>query len=142
MTQTAKLHDGRVLSFPDSHTPDQIKSHVKAVLKKESESANKGDKQHGEKVRAIQDAGKSMAVGVGELGKKIDKSSMAITMLGAKMKGVDEISAAVKELADNIGSLEDCIKDCTAMIIKVLKAPRKITTNTKGKPTGMQIGDD
>lgn len=65
----------------------------------------------------------------------IDQLGTKIDMLSKSVQQINGLSKCVDNLAAELGK-------STSMLVKTMKAPRKITHSTRGRPIGMQIGDE
>jgi hypothetical protein len=150
----ALLPTGDHLELPDGTSKEQATAIVKAhFAAKANERArlDADDKRkrdmveqdrHKASIGATQEVGKSVSEGMNNLSKKLEASSTGLIKLGTKLEAISDLVDAINTLAGNSASLEKCIRESTETIVKTLKSPRKIVTNTKGKPIGLQIGEE
>lgn len=80
--------------------------------------------------------------GLDALVSAVKDNAKTAQMLGQKIDNLAKSAMEIKQLAKCVDDLQEQLKDSTEMIVKAMKSPRKIVHSTKGRPIGMQIGDE
>lgn len=146
----AVLHDGRTLTFPDSHTAGQIQEHVKGLISKEKQEKLDKEKSDSQKAKdedkRLKDEGsrheKQLKISESN-GKSLSGMKDEIARLAMMIsKTFDGIGDEMRNLSKSVDGLHKSLETSTSVLVKTMKTPRKLVTNQRGKPIGVRLEDD